>query len=112
MIVLSFASLGRVEDCKGIVEGCDVADVWAQSSVSHSLDDFTQLGRALAERVGDALRWHRVRQDEQRLKMGAHWEDGDLVFTNEIGRPVEVSNLTHRYFRPLLKKLACLRSIP
>ena len=28
----------------------------------------------------------------------------DLVFSNELGRPVEVSNLTYRYFRPLLMK--------
>src|SRR5882757_5127881 len=36
--------LGRVEGGDGIVEGRDVADVGPQSSVSHPLDDLTQLG--------------------------------------------------------------------
>src|SRR4051794_36595893 len=38
------ASLGRVESGDGIVEGRDVADVRAQPSVPHPLDDLTQLG--------------------------------------------------------------------
>src|SRR5262245_29666358 len=38
------AALGRVEGGDGLVEGRDVADVRPQSSVTHSLDDLTQLG--------------------------------------------------------------------
>src|SRR5262245_5910694 len=38
------ASLGRVQGGDGIVEGRDVADVRPQSSVTHPLDDLTQLG--------------------------------------------------------------------
>src|SRR6516164_7568929 len=41
---LPLASLGRVEGGDGIVEGRDVADVRPQSSVTHPLDDLTQLG--------------------------------------------------------------------
>src|SRR5436305_6149166 len=41
---LAVASPGRVEGGDGIVEGRDVADVGPQSSVSHPLDDLTQLG--------------------------------------------------------------------
>src|SRR3984893_13084207 len=41
---LSLAALGRVQGGDGIVEGRDVADVRPQSSVSHPLDDLTQLG--------------------------------------------------------------------
>jgi hypothetical protein len=41
---LPVASLGRVQGGDGIVEGCDVADVRPQSSVTHPLDDLTQLG--------------------------------------------------------------------
>src|SRR5436305_13534243 len=41
---LPAASLGRVEGGDGIVEGRDVADVGAQSSVPHPLNDLTQLG--------------------------------------------------------------------
>src|SRR6266542_2566767 len=41
---LPLASLGRVEGGDGIVEGRDVADVRPQPSVTHPLDDLTQLG--------------------------------------------------------------------
>src|SRR5260221_14627457 len=41
---LSLASLGPVEGGDGVVEGRDVADVRPQSSVTHPLDDLTQLG--------------------------------------------------------------------
>ncbi len=59
---------------------------------------------ALGEMVSEALRRHRAKQVEDRLKTGGAWHDMDLVFSNELGRPVEVSNLTYRYFRPLLMK--------
>src|SRR5215813_13722712 len=36
--------LGRIEGRDGIVEGCDVADVRPQPSVTHPPDDLTQLG--------------------------------------------------------------------
>src|SRR5262250_62280 len=36
--------LGRIESGDGVVEGRDVADVRPQSSVTHPLDDLTQLG--------------------------------------------------------------------
>src|SRR5215831_14954772 len=41
---LPLASLGSVEGGDGVVEGRDVADVRPQSSVTHPLDDLTQLG--------------------------------------------------------------------
>ena len=44
-----------------------------------------------------------TKQAAERLRNGPHWEDWDLVFANELGKPMEVSNLTRRYFRPLLK---------
>jgi integrase len=59
----------------------------------------------------DALKAHRGKQAAERLRNGTCWEDWDLVFANEIGKPMEVGNLTHRYFRPLLAKagLPCIR---
>jgi integrase len=59
-----------------------------------------QLSRLAVE----ALARHRVRQDEQRQAAGAAWDEQGLVFTNEIGRPVNVSNLLPRSFRPLLAR--------
>jgi len=44
MIVFPLDPLGRIESGDGIVEGRDVADVRPQSSVTHPLDDLTQLG--------------------------------------------------------------------
>src|SRR5947207_789352 len=41
---LPVESLGRVEGGDSVVEGRDVADIGPQSSVSHPLDDLTQLG--------------------------------------------------------------------
>ena len=39
--------------------------------------------------VTRALSRHRVRQSEQRLKLGSEWIDEDLVFPNERGEPME-----------------------
>lgn len=52
----------------------------------------------------EALREHRKRQLEDRLKTGSLWEDHDLVFANEVGRFVERGNLVRRSFLPLLEK--------
>ena len=52
----------------------------------------------------DALRHHRARQAAARLRLGQVWEDHDLVFANEIGKPVEAGNLLRRSFWPLLAK--------
>ena len=38
------------------------------------------------------------------MRLGAAWEDNDLVFANEVGRPIEVGNLIRRSFRPLLER--------
>lgn len=50
-----------------------------------------------------ALREHRVRQMEQRVKAVA-WEDNDLIFCNVVGRHIEATNLLWRSFRPLRER--------
>lgn len=57
----------------------------------------------LAPMAVAALRRHRTRQAEQRLAAIA-WEDSDLIFTNEVGRHIQASNLLLRSFRPLLAR--------
>lgn len=57
----------------------------------------------LTEGALAALRRHRIRQNEERLWMGAAWEDHDLVFANEIGKPLDAGNVLRRSFWPLLK---------
>jgi integrase len=50
-----------------------------------------------------ALREHRVRQAKDRIAVGPSWDDLGLVFTNEIGKPLDRSNVLRRSFHRLLK---------
>jgi integrase len=59
---------------------------------------------SLAPEAVDALRQHRARQAVERLRLGPAWEDLDMVFANEIGKPIEAGNLLRRRFWPLLGK--------
>ncbi len=52
----------------------------------------------------DALARHKDNQAAQRLLCGDAWEDHGLVFTNEVGRPIEATNLRKRFFQPLLER--------
>ena len=61
--------------------------------------------------AANALKAHRRRQAELRLRMGPAFEDLDLVFPNAVGRPLERQNLMRRSFKPLLAK-AGLPDIP
>ncbi|HEX6236489.1 MAG TPA: site-specific integrase, partial [Acidimicrobiales bacterium] len=57
-----------------------------------------------------ALRDHRRRQNEERLRAGEAWSgEGDFVFTNEIGEPVHPSALS-RLFASYVRG-ACLPTI-
>jgi len=55
-----------------------------------------------------ALRRHKATQTEKRLAAGALWEGAsawpDLVFTNEIGGPLDGRNLAQRSFTRLLQR--------
>ena len=50
-----------------------------------------------------ALRAHRARQNEERLRSPA-WRDADLVFPNRIGGPTDHNNLYYREYKPLLER--------
>ena len=52
----------------------------------------------------EALRRHRVRQNETRLQIGSLWQDYGLVFATTFGRPLDGNNLRSRSFAPLLKR--------
>jgi integrase len=58
---------------------------------------------ALPHSVVEALRRHRVRQVEERLRLGPSWQDWDLVFCNQMGGPLFARNL-YRSFKELLKR--------
>lgn len=76
-------------------EGLQVVEVKTEKSRRK-----IQLGQASVQ----ALRRHRARQGEERLRRGNVWADLDLVFTNEVGRPIHPSNFLQRDFRPLVAK--------
>jgi site-specific recombinase XerD len=58
-----------------------------------------------------ALRDHRERQLEEREKLAGLWQEHGLVFTSQIGTPLNRHNLFKRSFKPLLRR-AGLPDIP
>lgn len=56
---------------------------------------------SLVPALSDQLRSRRRQQTADRLKMGAGWQAGDLVFTSATGRPLDRRNVTHELRRAL-----------
>ncbi len=84
---------GSMQALKGV--GLHIAEPKTAGSRRHVM---------LSQRPIEALRRHRVGQAAERLRIGANWEDNDLVFANEVGRPIAAGNLLRRSFEPLLKR--------
>ncbi|MGH3085688.1 MAG: site-specific integrase [Rubrobacteraceae bacterium] len=57
----------------------------------------------------EALKHHRKRQLEERMRVAGLWRDHGLVFTTETGTPIDRHNLCQRSFRPLLQKAGLSR---
>jgi len=55
-------------------------------------------------RALEALKAHRIRQNEERLKAGDVWQDNNLVFPNTIGKAMNAGNFYRREFQPLLER--------
>ncbi|MGI8494553.1 MAG: tyrosine-type recombinase/integrase [Pyrinomonadaceae bacterium] len=64
----------------------------------------------LPSSVMQELRRHRIKQNEDRLKLGAAWQQNDLVFPSEIGTPLNPPNVT-RHFKRILAKAKIRTSI-
>jgi integrase len=56
------------------------------------------------QRALEALRSHRTCQNEERLRVGPHWQDNGLVFPSGIGTPLLGGNL-NRAFKAVLKRV-------
>jgi integrase len=52
----------------------------------------------------EALKRHRIRQNEAKLAAGPAWDEQGWVFCNKVGRPIEVGNMIRRSFRLILTK--------
>ena len=88
------ASLQRVRDDQGVTR-----PVLKEPKTAHSR-------RTIAISAGllDALRAHRQRQRLERVALGRAWADLDLVFANEVGRPLDPRNVTRRVYERLLRQ--------
>ena len=65
------------------------------------LDPKSRAGRrtiVLPEAALRKLREHQRRQDEDRLKAGARWQEMGLVFSSTIGTPMEPRNLNRAWY--------------
>lgn len=51
-----------------------------------------------------SLRGRWAKHGREKLRAGANWRGLDLVFTNQLGGPIEKQNLIRRSFRPLLER--------
>ncbi len=58
----------------------------------------------LPPRAVRALREHRKRQLEDKLRASSEWQDNGLVFSNSKGKLLEAQNVVNRSFKPLLER--------
>jgi len=49
------------------------------------------------------LQQHHSEQLERQLKMSNHWEPNDLMFSNDVGGYISLSNIRGRHFKKILK---------
>ena len=61
-------------------------------------------GQRIPTRAVEALKAHRARQAEEKLKAGPLYRDAGLTFATQVGTPLEPSNIDRRSFKLLLKK--------
>lgn len=58
---------------------------------------------ALPAPLADLLRSHRASQLKERLRAGSEWQDHDLVFAQENGKPID-PRADHRTWKSLLQE--------
>jgi integrase len=59
---------------------------------------------ALSPMAVEALKKHRLRQNEERLAAGARWNDNEYVFPNTTGKLLEPRSLRRRWFDKMLQR--------
>ena len=83
----------------------DAGSIAVWRSVRHGGDTKTAKSRrtlGLPRAVIEALREHRVRQDEEKAAAAELWQNDDLVFATTIGTPLDAANV-RRYFRSVCR---------
>ncbi len=61
--------------------------------------------------VVSTLASHKRQQSEERLKVGAAYQNHDLVFASREGTPIMMRNLLRRHFKPILKRAKISQNI-
>jgi integrase len=62
----------------------------------------------LTPRTVNALKKHRKKQLEEKMKLAGLYKDHGLIFASGVGTPINPENLVKRSFKPLLKKAGLL----
>jgi integrase len=52
----------------------------------------------------EALERHREKQVGQRARLDGLWQESGLVFTSNVGTPLDPDNVIHRSFKPMLQR--------
>jgi integrase len=52
----------------------------------------------------EALKKHKVAQNQERLRQGSSWRNYGLVFCSSLGTPMNPDNFVKRSYKPLLKR--------
>jgi integrase len=52
----------------------------------------------------EALKRHKIAQNQERLRQGSSWQDYGLVFCSSVGTPMNPDNFVKRSYKPLLKR--------
>ncbi len=76
-----------------------------QFIIAETKTDHSRRRIALSQSAIKVLRAHWVRQQEESRRLGAAWEEQDLVFPNAIGGIMIPHNLTKRSFKRYLTKV-------
>jgi integrase len=53
----------------------------------------------------EALKKHKVAQNQERLRQGCSWRDYGLVFCSSVGTPMNPDNFVKRSYKPLLRRV-------
>jgi integrase len=105
-VVLSVTTGMRTEELRALrwsEVGLEAGTVAVYLAVRASADTKTPKSRrvlALPQLALQALREHRGRQAEDRMRAGALWQDHDLVFASAVGTPLDHANV-RREFRKI-----------
>jgi len=77
---------------------------WAVGLVSSEPKNASRRTVDLLQRAAEALRSHRKRQMEERLRAGSNWQDYGLVIASSKGTPLDAQNIVNRHYKRLLKR--------